>query len=95
VKKRATAAEKAHMTAVASIGCIPCGDMGYQNSPAEIHHVYNGGIRASHWQVIPLCSIHHRNGGFGEAVHNGKRTWEANYGTEKELLKRVNKLLGV
>ncbi len=92
-KRRATKAEREHMNRVAAIGCIVCGDMGYQDSQAEIHHIANQGTRASHWQTIPLCATHHRNGGFGEAVHQGRRTWEANYGTEKELLAKVNALL--
>ena len=88
-KKRATKAEREHMSRVAELGCIICG------SQAEVHHLPGHGVRASHYETIPLCPTHHRNGGFGEAVHQGRRTWEANYGTEKELLSRVNGLLGV
>jgi len=95
VKKRTTQQEKDHMGRVAELGCIVCADLGYPGSPAELHHIANQGVRASHWQVIPLCAIHHRNGSFGEAVHNGRRTWESIHGTEKELLSRVNKRLGV
>ena len=93
MKKPATKAEKEHMGRVAELGCIVEESGQRCGRNAEIHHVYNGGIRASHFDVLALCPTHHRNGGFGEAVHNGKRTWEARYGTERELLKRVNRLL--
>lgn len=94
-KRPPNQAEREHMDRVASLSCIVCGDMGYHGTPAEIHHIAGHGVRASHFEVIPLCPIHHRNGGWGEAVHNGRRTWEANHGTERELLARVNRLLDV
>ena len=93
MKKPATKAEKDHMDAVAALGCIVCRDMGYYDTPAEIHHVLNGGVRASHYETIPLCPTHHRHGSFGEAVHNGTRTWEANYGTQRKLLSKTLTLL--
>jgi hypothetical protein len=52
-------------------------------------------LRAPHLLTIPLCPYHHQTGPFGEAVHNGKRTFEANFGTEQELLAQVQSLLEV
>lgn len=86
--------EREHMSKVASIGCIVCRMAGLM-SEAEIHHIGNGamGKRASNYEVIPLCHIHHRTGGHGVAVHAGRKTWEANFGTEKDLLKTVMEMI--
>jgi hypothetical protein len=56
-------AEKQHMSAVAELGCAVCRRMGYQGTPAELHHKRAGtgaGRRSSHMDVIPLCPEHHR-----------------------------------
>ncbi len=87
MKKRVTRFESDHMNRVAALGCIIC------RRPAEIHHLPGHGIRASHYDTIPLCAEHHRNGNIGTAVHSGRRSFEANFGTERELLAKVNKLL--
>ena len=86
---RATASDLRHFNAVASLGCIIC------QKPAEIHHINSGGMgmKSGNREVIPLCHEHHRTGGHGVAVHAGKRTWEANFGTERELLERVRDIL--
>ncbi len=83
------------MGRVAALGCIICSDLGYSDSPAEVHHIGNQGVRASHYDTIPLCPEHHRWGALGVAVHSGRKTWEAIYGTERELLDRVKKMLGI
>lgn len=87
--------EKEHMDRVASLGCIVCRNHGFMDMPAEIHHIGNGtmGKRASNFDVIPLCHIHHRTGNNGVAVHAGRKSFEANFGTEKGLLKQVKELL--
>ena len=92
MKKAATKAERRHLDRVAQLGCVVCNELGYYGSPAEIHHLDRN---RNHKRVIPLCAIHHRNGGFGEAVHNGTKTWEATYGTQEELLAMVNQQIGV
>jgi hypothetical protein len=84
--------EKTHLSKVAAIGCIVCKSIGYNDTPAEIHHIRTGvgkGQRASHFRVLPLCPHHHRNGGHGEAFHAGPKTWQENFGTELDLLDRV------
>lgn len=91
-----TAAERKHMTAVARMGCIVCRNLGYGPTPAELHHPRSlAGLaqRASHMDVIPLCPPHHRTGGHGVALHDGIRTWEANFGTEAELLEQIRGML--
>jgi len=91
-----TKAEKQHLDKVQRLGCIVCRTLGYRDSPAEIHHLREGngkGERASHFEVLPLCPIHHRLGANGVAFHAGKRTWQENFGTESELLAKVEALL--
>lgn len=92
-----TKAEARHMSAVAALGCIVCRNLGFGASPAELHHPRKlAGLsqRASHFDVIPLCPAHHRTGGVGVAIHAGQRTWEAEYGTEAELLEQVRREIG-
>lgn len=87
-----TTAERVHLSRVVSMGCVICG------RPAEIHHLRSGlglGQRAPHSRVIGLCDTHHRTGGHGVAFHAGRRTWEVRYGTEEELLARVEEQLAM
>jgi hypothetical protein len=91
-------ADSERLSSVAALGCIVCRRLGFPGSPAEIHHIRAGmgkGQRASHQVAIGLCPFHHRNGGFGEAFHAGKKTWQEKFGTEMELLNEVNNLLGI
>lgn len=90
MKKPATAQERKHLARVAALGCLICG------CQAEIHHIRargSMGKRSSHFETISLCPRHHRTGGHGVAIHAGQKTFEAKYGTEEELLDRVNWLL--
>ena len=83
--KRATKAERDHMNDVAGLMCLICG------RPAEIHHVRHGGKR-NHSKCFPLCFDHHRGGGYGVAIHDGLETWERNFGTEQEMLAKVEEM---
>jgi hypothetical protein len=89
-------AEREHLNKVAELGCIVCYNNGHAGTPAEIHHINaNGmGMRSDNYSVIPLCPYHHRNGGYGEAVHAGLVAFEKKYGTEAELLKQVRERVG-
>jgi hypothetical protein len=85
-------AEKRHLSRVADLGCIVCGQ------PAEIHHPRdNVGMaqRAPHCDAIPLCPNHHRIGGHGFALHAGQVAFENTFGTEAELLAEVRAELGI
>jgi len=85
--------ERDHLQLVAELGCVVCRNLGYGSSPAEIHHLRKGcgiGQRASNSRVIPLCPPHHRTGGYGVAIHAGRKMWEEIYGTEESLLLQVN-----
>ncbi|AYN29986.1 DUF968 domain-containing protein [Buttiauxella sp. 3AFRM03] len=99
-KKRThkTKAEQQHLERVAALGCIVCSNLGYPDSPAIIHHIRTGqgkGQRASHFETLPLCPIHHQFHGIGMSYHDCPKTWEAKFGTELELLERVRKELGL
>lgn len=92
----ATRTEAEYLRRVAELGCIVCANMGFYGAPAEIHHVrFNQGLaqRASDLDTIPLCLMHHRTGGYGIAIHAGKKAFEENFGTEQELLKQVKDAL--
>lgn len=85
--KTKTAAEKKHMSKVAELGCIICYRMGYEGSPAELHHIkeHTGmGKRSSHFEVIPLCPMHHRSS--DAAYHVSPASFTAKWGTQRDLL---------
>jgi hypothetical protein len=66
-------------------------------TPPEIHHLLTGraGFRRSDdSRTIGLCPTHHRYGGNGEAVHAGKRTFEAVHGSELDLLAWTDERIG-
>lgn len=91
-----TKAETDHLNRLYHLGCIVCLRQGYHTEP-EIHHpryLAGMGQKASHFDAIPLCPIHHRTGGYRVAIHQGRRAWEATHGTEADLLAHVRKLLG-
>ena len=93
-----TAAEKRHLARVVALGCIVCKNNGIEDCPATAHHINCGamGRKASHFEVIGLCAIHHQYSGHGEiAVHDGLESFEARYGTERELLAQVREELGL
>ena len=89
-------AEKEHLSKVAALGCIVCRHLGYEGTPAEIHHPRRGtglGQRASHYDAIPLCPEHHRG---NTGIHGlGTKGFPKKWGfTEADLLDEVKMLLG-
>jgi len=88
--------DKEHLAKVGSLPCIACQKLGIkQKFRTEVHHFIGMGIgkRASDLLTIPLCSIHHRKGNRGEAIHEGLKIWEEKFGTQRELLEEVKNLL--
>jgi hypothetical protein len=90
-----TVAEKKHMDRVAYLGCVVCRRMGYEGTPAELHHPRAGtgaGRRSSHMDVIPLCPEHHRG---KTGLHGlGTKGFVKHYGyTEADLLDDTQILL--
>jgi hypothetical protein len=87
---------RARFEALVEIGCCVCVRAGLGRTPPEIHHLLTGRVgfrRAPDERTIGLCPYHHRHGGFGEAIHAGKKTWEAQHGTELELLDWSNEAI--
>ncbi len=79
---------KQYMGKVAALGCILCNQLGYEDTPAEVHHLREGqGVaqRASHYLTIPLCPEHHRG---QSGIHGlGRKGFEDQYHlTELDLL---------
>ncbi|KAA0089335.1 hypothetical protein CIW54_07670 [Paraburkholderia sp. T12-10] len=92
--KKPTVAEREHMGIVAGLCCIVCRNLGYGESPAEVHHVRylaGGGQRSGNMDTIGLCPMHHRLGGYGVAFHSGPAIWQEKYGTEQKLLEQTRR----
>jgi hypothetical protein len=90
MKRSSTAAERRYMARAKELGCMVCRHMGYEDSPAEIHHARTtvGWGRGGHLNVIPLCALHHRG---ADGIHTlGRSGFAAKHGvSELELLART------
>ena len=88
-KKSKTLAEKKHMRSVAELGCIACKKLGYEGTPAELHHIKSGvfGKRSDNYSVIPLCPHHHRTS--NESYHLSPMWFTEQFGTQTELLEET------
>ncbi|MGL4999507.1 MAG: hypothetical protein ACRC5T_11110 [Cetobacterium sp.] len=64
---------------------IACG----ASAPCDAHHIVQGGRRLGHMFVLPFCFQCHR-GKF--SITYAKKSFIAKYGTEMELLERVNEI---
>ena len=75
-----SAAGKRHMGRVAALGCILCRHLGYQGTPAEVHHIRDeqgAAQRSSDLLTAPLCPEHHRG---GSGLHGiGVKAFERTY----------------
>ena len=102
--KAATKAQQERFSELQRIGCIACNvsRLGFRH--AEIHHITRSGRRLGHDYTIPLCAWCHRavpdgnlspkemEGRIGPSLARNKRRFVEVYGTELELLERVEKL---
>ena len=89
-----TAEEKRHMTAVRELGCIACRNKGIE-TPGEytlIHHTDGKTKPNAHLKTLPLCDPHH-SPYHKTGLHNNLTRWEAEHGTQEELLNQVEGLL--
>ena len=85
---------KAYWDKVAAIGCIACRQDGIFNDYVSIHHVDGRTKPGAHYRVLPLCGPHHQTGGEdAPAIHPFKKRFIQKYGTEAELLKKVEALI--
>jgi hypothetical protein len=88
--------ERKYLSRVAELGCAVCRRIGYEGTPAEIHHPRAGvgmGRRSSNSAAIPLCPEHHRG---NTGVHGlGTKGFPKHWGfTEEDLQNDVKTLLG-
>jgi hypothetical protein len=92
-----TVAEREHMNRVAELGCSVCRRMGYEGTPAELHHprrLAGGWGRSGNMTVIPLCPEHHRG---STGVHGlGTKGFPKRWGfDETDLLRDTLDLLNL
>lgn len=99
-KKRASQEIRQHWDKVASLGCIVTG----AQTNVTIHHVHGGSVRGIiprgmgmklDWLVIPLhASLHTGRKGI-DTGHWSVEEWEAQYGTQWDMLLAVMRATGV
>jgi len=89
-----TASEQRHINRILSVGCIACHiDNGFDpaktNPVDKPHHIRSGnGLgQRDHMRVLPLCGEHHT--GPVCSIHLTRNKFIERYGTEDELLSRV------
>ena len=104
-----TKAQQWRIEALADMKCIACFIEGCaQPNRTEVHHLVDKGYRkhsGGHDATLPLCGWHHRGVPIegvsaqdmifycGPSMALNKRRFEEFYGTQRELLERVNGLL--
>lgn len=96
-----TQAEQARFRKLIDLGCIACRINGVVTRGAiEIHHLVEGNKRLGHSFTIPLCIWHHRGVAEstmemlkGPSLARNKRAFLEEYGTERQLLDAVNRLI--
>ena len=91
MKKKPNKLERQRLKTIGEMPCYACFQEG-KEVPSEVHHIrkHTGmGLRPSHFDTIPLCSGCHRTNKI--SVHLGKREFVKRYGTEQEILEKVNR----
>ena len=90
--------EQEWLTAICDLGCCVCLLFHETYSPCMPHHIDGKTKPGAHFKSIGLCHNHHQ-GGYDDDVcvsrHTNKTSFEAKYGTEKELLEQVKGIMGV
>ena len=94
------AEEKRYMNRVGSLGCIVCLLNGIETD-ATIHHCDGRTKKDAHFKILPLCGAHHQIAcpvGSWATRHPpgrnaGRAAFEEAYGTEEELMAKVEELL--
>ena len=100
-----TKAQQKRFEALQEMGCICCRIEGLGINPPQIHHLVEGRKRLGHDFTIPLCPWHHEGYPhhgisessmlyhYGPSLARNKRKFIETYGTERELLEKVNENL--
>lgn len=94
--------------ALLKLGCIACNINGFFAGHAEAHHIVDKGYRkhsGGDEATLPLCAWHHRGEPwidfpvsymrerFGPSMALESKTFAVEFGTQRELLAKVNDLL--
>jgi hypothetical protein len=104
-----TKAQAARFEKIKRLGCAAClsRKMHLPCGSTEAHHLLSGGIRRGHDESIPLGRWHHRGipftgwtthemeREFGPSLRLASKRFHEEFGSDDELLARVNKLIGV
>ncbi len=88
-----TQKEKDYLRDVAQLSCIACRINGRETTPVEVHHQREGvgmGQRASHFDTMPLCPLHHRFS-TEDSIHQARTAFVEKYGMESELVKQTRR----
>lgn len=105
--KAATKEQQRRFGAMWQLGCIACyldEHEAFQCGETEIHHMLKGSRRIGHDATVPLGSWHHQgvaNGisnkfmlsELGPSYHKHRRAFRERYGSDAELVEKVNALL--
>lgn len=78
------------------IGCIASRKDGFFDPVVTIHHIDGRTKPDAHWLVLPLSAGNHQDGTGAPgriAVHPYKARFEAQYGTQRELLRECIEIL--
>jgi hypothetical protein len=94
-------ANQERFAAMVAIGCIICTKYEGVYTPPQIHHIEGSKDQEAHTKTIALCYHHHMcdqlkrpNPKAYTSRHPNKAAFEQRYGSEYELLKYQNSLLG-
>ncbi len=91
MKGRAPTAEEVRfMDEIGALPCIACLKDGWLIHTVSLHHIDGRTKPGAHFLVLPLCAEHHQQDDTDPrqriSVHGRKATFQARYGTERELL---------
>ena len=92
--KKPNKLERERLATIGNMPCYACFQDGLEIQ-SEVHHIRSlklgsgMGKKSNFIYTIPLCPKHHRHGKV--SVHLGKKEFEKRYGTELEILEKVNR----
>jgi Recombination enhancement, RecA-dependent nuclease len=93
-----TAQEARFMDRMGQLPCIACLKDGWTNHVISLHHIDGRTKPGAHFLILPLCAPHHQQDDSDIrqriSVHGRKATFQARYGTERELLAECIATLG-
>jgi Recombination enhancement, RecA-dependent nuclease len=92
-----TKSHRALWDKLAAVGCIACRHDGIFNPHVSIHHVDGRTKEKAHEEVLAICGPHHQHvtGSGVWGIHPYKARFEAEYGSQYELMAEQKKLAGI